>query len=70
MNAKKFDCVQMKNDIQQKLAREYKNLSPDKIEVRRARKIMSNPLLKKFVSEPSLSVAHGGKNSTVCLCVR
>ncbi len=67
MSVKRFDCVQMKNDIQHKLAREYKNLSLDERETRRLVKIKSNPLLKKFIA---LTGTHGGKGSTACICVR
>ncbi|MCF7810253.1 hypothetical protein K9N50_04610 [bacterium] len=67
MKKKDFDCVQMKQDIQNKILRETKGMTPEEIEKYTIRKIESNPILLKVwqkrkrtdpesVSKESLSV--------------
>ena len=48
---KKFDCVKMKWDIQQELAKEYEALSNQNIWEKQAEKIAKNPILKKFLKK-------------------
>lgn len=53
---KKFDCVQMKWDIQKKLAKEYTGLSREEISKKQIRKIRNNPILGKYL-KTSVSIA-------------
>ncbi|MBC8204987.1 hypothetical protein ISS30_10495 [bacterium] len=48
MKDKRFDCVQMKWDIQKRLLREMKGLSPDEEDDFTRKKILSNPVLSKI----------------------
>ena len=50
MNAKKkkFDCVKMKWDIQQKLLKEMKGLSPEEQARFTENRIMSDPILARI----------------------
>ena len=48
MKNKRFDCVQMKWDIQQNLLRQMKSLSPEEEDDFTMKKIMSNPTLSKI----------------------
>ena len=45
----------MKHDIQQKLLKEYKGLPVDEVDSRRIKKIIKNPVLRKFIKRPSSS---------------
>ncbi len=45
---KKFDCVEMKNDIQRKLLKEMKGLSPDEQCRFTEKRIQSDPILGPF----------------------
>ena len=46
---KKFDCVQIKNDIQQKLLKEYKGLSLEKRKELMNNKISNDPILGSWM---------------------
>ncbi len=48
MKKKKFDCVQMKWDIQQKLMKEFAGLSPQEIEKIAIERMLANPAMAKF----------------------
>lgn len=48
---KKIDCVQMKWDIQQRLAQEFKGLSDKKILALQKKKLKRTPLLSSFVKK-------------------
>ena len=43
--AKDFDCVQMKSDIQQELLREIEELGEEEARKRQRERVMSNPIL-------------------------
>ncbi len=48
---KEFDCVEMKNRIQKKIAREIKGLSEKERRAFQKERIKSHPALKKFIEE-------------------
>ena len=59
---KKFDCVKMKRDIQEELAKEYAGLSSQEIRKRQVEKIAHNSILGKFLKKavsPSRSSRKG-----------
>ncbi|MEN8254060.1 MAG: hypothetical protein ABFR33_01190 [Verrucomicrobiota bacterium] len=45
MKKKKFDCVEMKNEIQRKLQAEYEGLSSEERRRRMTERILSDPVL-------------------------
>jgi hypothetical protein len=45
MKAKKFDCVQMKHDIQQRIAKEFEGLSDEEQWAITEKRILANPIL-------------------------
>jgi hypothetical protein len=52
-NPKKFDCVQMKSDIQQRLLAEYSEMSPEQTRLSQQQRIASDPLLGPFLQKVS-----------------
>lgn len=48
---KQFDCVQMKWDIQRKIAQEFKGMSEDKAHKIQAERIAKNPILGPFLQK-------------------
>ncbi|MBF0472248.1 MAG: hypothetical protein HQK91_03520 [Nitrospirae bacterium] len=48
---KKFDCVQMKWDIQQKIADEFKDISDEEANKIVMKRITENPILGSLVSK-------------------
>ncbi|MFH0774198.1 MAG: hypothetical protein V2A53_01700 [bacterium] len=48
---KKFDCVQMKWDIQQKIAKEFADLSDEKLNRVQMERINKNPILGPFLNK-------------------
>ena len=51
--AKKFDCVQMKRDIQQRLLAEYSEMSPEQTRLAQQQRIASDTLLGPFLRKVS-----------------
>lgn len=51
---KKFDCIQMKWDIQQKISKEFKDFSDEEAVKIQMEKIMSNPILGHFLNNVRL----------------
>ncbi len=49
MKNKDFDCVEMKNQIQADLLREYEGLSEEEIQKRRCERINADPILSDLV---------------------
>ncbi len=47
---KKFDCVQMKYDIQQKLAKEFANIPDEEANKVQMASISKNPILGPFIN--------------------
>ena len=45
MKKKKFDCVRMKNDIQQQILKETEGMTQEEIDAYTMKKIESNPIL-------------------------
>ena len=54
-NPKKFDCVQMKSDIQQRLLAEYSEMSPEQTRLSQQQRIASDLLLGPFLRKVSES---------------
>lgn len=48
MKKKKFDCVQMKHELQARILREFKGLSPEEQRRRTLERINADPLLGPF----------------------
>jgi hypothetical protein len=48
MKPKKFDCVKMKNDIQQRLMKEFEGLSYEEQWAITEKRILSDPILGPF----------------------
>lgn len=48
---KKFDCVQMKWNIQQQIARENAGLSEEELKIREKEEIRKAPILSSFVEK-------------------
>ena len=48
---KKFDCVQMKWDIQEKIAREFKGVPDEKAHRIQVEQFKKNPILGPFLSK-------------------
>jgi hypothetical protein len=46
---KKFDCVQMKHEIQKKIMKEMEGLSQEEIDRRTEESIMADPILGPFL---------------------
>ena len=65
MNKKKFDCVEMKREIQQEILKEMSSLSPEEQRRRTEEQILSDPLLAPFWQKarrsplPTSSDSHG-----------
>ena len=63
MTTKKFDCVQMKHEIQQRLLAEMAGLSPEDRRHLTEERISSDPVLGKLWKH-ARRVAVGGKHAT------
>ena len=48
MKNKKFDCVRMKRDIQQRILKEFSGLSDEETHKMQMAKVMQNPILAPF----------------------
>jgi len=48
---KKFDCVQMKWDIQKQIAKEYSHVSDEEAHKNQMAKVMQNPTLGPFLKK-------------------
>jgi hypothetical protein len=51
MTLKKFDCVQMKRAIQEKLAKEFEGLSEDRLIALQKKKLEDNKTLNSFIEK-------------------
>ena len=51
MKNKKFDCVKMKWQIQQKLQKEYAGTNDDQAHKSQMEKVRQNPVLRDFVEK-------------------
>ena len=49
MKNKKFDCVKMKWQIQQKMQQEYENMTDEQAHQLKMKKVFENPVLGKFI---------------------
>ncbi len=54
MKKKSFDCVDMKNQIQADLLREYEGLNDEQIQERRRQRIDADPLLRDLLRKVGL----------------
>ena len=52
--AKKFDCVQMKWEIQQRLAQEFANMTDDEAYKIQMERVRQNPILGQFLKKVAL----------------
>lgn len=52
---KKFDCVKMKWDIQQKIAKEFENIPDKEANKIQMERISKNPILGPFINKVRLS---------------
>lgn len=55
---KRFDCVQMKRNIQNELRKEYAGLSVKEKNRVQEKRISRNPILKRFLRNSELSSKH------------
>lgn len=51
MTRKKFDCVEMKRVIQEKLVKEFEGLSDERVSILQNEKLESNKTLSSFVKK-------------------
>lgn len=58
---KELDCVQMKWDIQQELAKEYAGLTSDAIRRKQAEKIAKNPIIGRLLKKSASPSRKSGK---------
>ena len=52
--AKTFDCVQMKWEIQQRLAQEFANMTDDEAHNSQMGRVRQNPILGQFLKKVAL----------------
>lgn len=62
---KKFDCVQMKWDIQQKIEKEFVGISDDEANRMQMERVAKNPILGPFLKKVRLSKKEETSNISI-----